>query len=107
VDAPRQRNSREENKEIKEGKVPEEWEKEKKRQKDTDARWAKKHNEVHYGYKDHVKADKKTKVITKYTVTDAAAHDSQELKNLVEEGKDKTNIRGQRLYGGRSTGVHT
>jgi IS5 family transposase len=93
VEAPRQRNSREENKEIKEGKVPEEWEQEenrnKRRQKDTDARWAKKHNEVHYGYKDHVKADKKTKVIIKYTVTDAAVHDSQELKNLVEAGKDK------------------
>jgi IS5 family transposase len=93
VEAPRQRNSREENKEIKEGKVPEEWEKEenrnKRRQKDTDARWAKKNNEVHYGYKDHVKVDKKTKVITKYTVTDAAVHDSQELKNLVEGEKDK------------------
>jgi hypothetical protein len=40
VEAPRQRNRREENKEIKEGKVPEEWKKEesrnKIRQKDTD-----------------------------------------------------------------------
>jgi IS5 family transposase len=93
VEAPRQRNSRGENREIKAGKIPEEWEKEgkrnKRRQKDTDARWAKKNNEVHYGYKDHVKVDKKTKVITKYTVTDAAVHDSQELKNLVEKGKDK------------------
>jgi transposase len=58
VDVPRQRNSRSENKTIKEGGVPEEWEKEanknKRRQKDTDARRAKKNNEVHYGYKDHV-----------------------------------------------------
>ena len=46
VDAPRQRNTREENKKIKEGEVPEEWQKaeniHKLRQKDTDARWAKK-----------------------------------------------------------------
>jgi hypothetical protein len=48
VDAPRQRNSREENKTIKEGGVPAEWEKEKnknkRRQKDVDARWAKKND---------------------------------------------------------------
>jgi IS5 family transposase len=39
VEAPRQRNTRDENKQIKEGIVPEEWEKvpNKKRQKDTDA----------------------------------------------------------------------
>jgi hypothetical protein len=52
VDVPRQRNSRSDNKTIKEGGVPEEWEKEanknKRRQKDTDAWWAKKNNEAHY-----------------------------------------------------------
>jgi IS5 family transposase len=93
VEAPRQRNSREENAKIKEGKVPEEWEKKenenKKRQKDMDARWTKKNDENHYGYKDHVKADKKSKMIINYTVTDAAVHDSQELKNLIEADKDK------------------
>jgi IS5 family transposase len=93
VDVPRQRNNREENKTIKEGGIPEEWKKEenknKRRQKDTDARWAKKNNEVHYGYKNHVKVDKKNKIITKQSVTSAEVHDSQELKNLVEDGKDK------------------
>jgi IS5 family transposase len=93
VDAPRQRNSRAENKTIKEGGVPEEWEKEenrnRKRQKDVDARRAKKNNEVHYGYKNHVKADKKHKIITKYRVSSAEVHDSQELKNLIEGKKDK------------------
>jgi IS5 family transposase len=93
VDTPRQRNSRKENETIKEGGVPEEWEKEenrnKKRQKDVDARWAKKNNEVHYGYKNHVKADKKHKIITKYRVSSAEVHDSQELKNLIDRKKDK------------------
>lgn len=44
VDAPRQRNSRDENKKIKNGEIPEEWEKmpHKKYQKDSDARWTKK-----------------------------------------------------------------
>jgi IS5 family transposase len=91
VDAPKQRNSREENKEIKEGKTPEKWEKNehKKAQKDVDARWATKNKERHFGYKDHVKVDKKSKLITKYRTSSAEVHDSQELKNLIEPKKDK------------------
>jgi len=89
VDAPRQRNTREENKTIKEGKIPEEWEKaenaHKLAQKDIDARWTKKNDETHYGYKDHVKVDKDSKLIVDYTVTDAAVHDSQEIVELTDE----------------------
>jgi IS5 family transposase len=100
VDAPKQRNSRKENKEIKEGKTPESWEKKqnKKRQKDIDARWATKNDEVHYGYKDHVKVDKKSKIITKFQATSAEVHDSQELKNLVDK-KDKV-LYGDSAYTG-------
>lgn len=89
VDAPRQRNTRDENAKIKAGEVPEEWEKLESKhklcQKDTDARWTKKGNEVHYGYKDHVKADADSKLITDYSVTSANVHDSQALAGLVDE----------------------
>ena len=68
VDVPRQRNRWEENKEIKGGKIPEEWKKPenraKLRQKDVDARWTRKNNETHYGCKDHVKVDRASKLIT-------------------------------------------
>jgi len=97
VDVPRQRNKRDENKEIKSGKIPEEWEVEgnqhKRAQKDTDARWTVKDKETHYGYKDHIKIDKKSKMITKYEVTSAEVHDSQALENLIEPDKDR------RIYG--------
>jgi len=97
VDVPRQRNTKKENQDIKEGKTPEEWEKKenrhKKAQKDVDARWATKNKETHYGYKNHIKIDKKSKIITKYRTTSAEVHDSQELRNLIEDGKDK------RIYG--------
>jgi IS5 family transposase len=97
VDVPRQRNTKEENKEIKEGKIPAEWGKEENRhkraQKDTDARWAVKNKEVHYGYKDHIKVDKKSKIITNYEVTSAEVHDSRELENLIEPENDR------RIYG--------
>jgi len=97
VDVPRQRNTKKENKEIKEGKIPQEWEKEenrhKKAQKDVNARWMTKNKERHYGYKNHIKIDKKSKIITKYRTTSAEVHDSQELKSLIDKKKDK------RLYG--------
>ena len=89
VDAPKQRNTRDENKEIAEGKVPKKWllkkNVHKRAQKDTDARWMTKNKVRHYGYKDHIKIDKKSKIITKYRVTNAAVHDSQELKNLIDK----------------------
>ena len=97
VDVPKQRNTKDENEEIKEGKTPEEWEQEenrhKKAQKDVNARWATKNKETHYGYKNHIKIDKKSKIITKYRTTSAEVHDSQELKNLIDGNKDK------RIYG--------
>ena len=89
VEAPKQRNSREENQTIKEGQTPEEWldpeNKHKLAQKDTDARWAKKNNQTYYGYKDHVKADAKSKFITNYSVTNAAVNDNQEFVGLLKE----------------------
>ena len=93
VDVPKQRNSREENQSIKDGEVPKEWEEERNRnkiaQKDVNARWTKKNDETHYGYKNHVKADKDSKLIVKYEVTSAEVHDSQALADLVEPKKDK------------------
>jgi len=88
VDAPRQRNTREENAEIKEGKRPKGFEKDtpKGRQKDCDARWVKKNQETHYGYKNHAKVDAKSKLVTGFATTAAQVHDSQVFEELVEEG---------------------
>jgi len=88
VEAPRQRNTREENKHIKEtGTAPEAWKENPHKfcQKDTDARWVKKNEVVFYGYKNHIKSDTKTKLIEKFEVTDASVHDSQPVEGLLEE----------------------
>ena len=87
VDAPRQRNSREENRQIKNGEVPDEWEENPHRlaQKDTDARWTKKGGETHFGYKDHTKVDAESKLITDYSVTPANVHDSNEFVDFIDE----------------------
>ena len=94
VEAPKQRNTREENALIKEGAIPIEWGKDDKEhkhklaQKDTDARWTKKNNENHYGFKNHINADQTHKLIQTYTVTDAAVHDSQAIDGLLDTQVD-------------------
>ena len=93
--APCQRNTREENDKIKKGEGHELWNDQpnKKSHKDVDACWTKKNNETFYGYKNHVKADAKTKFIDNYVVTDASVHDSQVLDDLLEH-----NDKGQTLH---------
>ena len=87
VVAPRQRNTREENAAIKDGKGDGLWadKPNKKRHKDTDARWTKKRDETFYGYKNHAKVCVKTKLITGYDTTDASVHDSRRASELVDE----------------------
>jgi IS5 family transposase len=89
VEIPKQRNTREENDEIKAGETPTEWQrpenKAKLRQKDVDARWTKKNNESHYGYKNHINADQANKLIQHFVVTDASVHDSQAFEFLLDE----------------------
>ena len=87
VEAPRQRNTREENATIKSGKTPESFEGNpaKKRQKDVDARWTEKNNQSHYGYKNHISIDNKNKLIRGYEVTSAEVHDSNVLLEVLAE----------------------
>ena len=95
ISVPIQRNSREENKEIKAGITPKGFteNKHKLAQKDMDASWTKKNHVSYYGYKNHVKADTKRKFITGYIVTDAAPHDSTQACELLTEDD-----RGQDFY---------
>ena len=95
VEVPRQRNKREENEQIKEGKGAELWQDKpnKKRQKDIDARWTKKNKQTYFGYKNHVKQDGKSKLIMKYKVTSAEVHDSQATEPLLD-----ANDKGEPFY---------
>ncbi len=90
VPVPKQRNSRDDNARIKKGEAPEGWENQpaKRSQKDTDARWTKKHGTSHYGYKNHVNVDCRHKLVRRYQVTDAAVHDRQVVDDIL--GPDNT-----------------
>jgi len=98
VAAPRQRNSREENRQIKEGKTPEGWQDAKKRQKDVDARWTKKNGKTYYGYKNHVDIDVKHKFIRGYAVTDASVHDSQVFEELLDDNNSSRDVYADSAY---------
>lgn len=90
VESPRQHNHRAENEQIKSGEIPESFKSNphKLAQKDMDARWTKKNNQTFFGFKNHVKQDAKSKLITGYVVTDAGVHDSRATDLLLNE-KDK------------------
>ena len=100
VPVPRQRNSREDNETVKAGKTPAEWGKKpaQNRQKDKDARWTKKHNKSFFGYKNHVNADAKHKLIRRYDVSDASVHDSQKLDGLLNKANTSQEVYADSAY---------
>lgn len=100
VPVPIQRNSKEENEKIKEGEIPLEWQEKphKLSQKDTSARWTKKNNESHFGYKNHISIDKKYGFIRRYSVTDASVHDSQQLGAVLDSENEGQEIWADSAY---------
>ena len=56
-------------------------------------RWTKKNKQTFFGYKNHVKEDVKSKLITKYKVTSAEVHDSQVTDQLLD-----VNDKGEPFY---------
>ena len=98
VPVPKQRNTREENEAVKTGQTPEDWKPAKTRQKDKDARWTKKHGKSFFGYKNHVNADARHKLIRGYDATDASVHDSQKLDGLLNSTNTSRDVYADSAY---------
>lgn len=84
VKAPVQRNSKEDNDKIKHGDTPD-WSEKKGQHKDVDASWTSKNGKNYYGYKNHIKIDQSSKLITSCHVTSAHVHDSQVVFELIDK----------------------
>ena len=102
VSAPKQRNSKAEKQAIREGRIPDGWAEKpaKLRQKDRDARWTVKYTKAKpdadgevppvdiaipaFGYQNHVGADRRHRLIRRWTVTDAAAHAGARLGEILD-----------------------
>ena len=101
VSAPKQRNGREDNVQIKAGKPPEDWSGNKRRQKDVEARWTKKHGKSYYGYKNHISTDRAHKLIRRWTATAANVHDSQVLDELLDADNTSAEVWADSAYRSR------
>ena len=90
VEVPKQRNSRDVNKRIKNGDVSDCITRNKNRewQKDIHARWTMKNGKTYYGYKDHITVDVKHKLIRKFAVTSASTPDIKCFEELLDKDND-------------------
>ena len=68
------------------------------RQRDTDAEWTEKHGRVYYGYKNHVNADRKYKLIRTYEVTTASVHDGTMLEAVLDPKNNGRSVWGDSAY---------
>lgn len=86
VAVPKQRNIREENKDIKADRLTDGWGENPNRlqQRDLDARWLKKNGINHYGYKNSICIDAEHGFIRRFILTPANIDDSQMLPMLLD-----------------------
>ena len=101
VATPKQPNTDDEKRDIKEGRIPPQWAKKsaKLRQKDRDARWTVKYTKAKpsadgaprvdlaipaFFYKNHIGIDRRHHLIRRWRVTDAARHDGTLLAELID-----------------------
>ena len=94
VQAPEQSLSKDEKALVGEGAMPITWTPAKRRQKDTDARWTKKHGKSYFGYKVSANADKRYKLVRKIKVSTASEHDTLHFEDVL----DPNNILADKGY---------
>ena len=75
------------------------------RQIDKDAKWTKKGSMSYFGYKNHLKVDSKSKVITDYAATPANIHDSQVFAEFYSEYVNDT-VYADSAYAGQKLPVN-
>ena len=123
VAAPKQRNTEAEKKDIKAGRIPEDWERNpaKLRQKDRDARWTVKYSKAKpsedgakridlaipaFGYKNHIGIDRRHGLIRTWAATDAARHDGAQLPNLTSKANTGSEVWADTAYRSKANEKH-
>jgi IS5 family transposase len=98
VQAPRQSLSKEEKAIVSEGAMPADWMPAKRRQKDMDARWRKKHGKSYFGYKVTANADKRYKLVRKIKVSMASEHDIMHFEDVLDPANTNRDILADKGY---------
>ncbi|WP_334180952.1 IS5 family transposase [Pseudomonas nitroreducens] len=98
VRAPTQHNKAEEQALVKAGAVPVEWSPAKRRQKDVQARWTKKHGKSYFGYKLSVSIDRRHKLIRRVKISDASVADTLHLVDVLDRHNSSRDFWADRGY---------
>jgi len=98
VPAPKQHNSRGDKELLAQQAMPVEWTRAKRRQKDLDATWTKKHGKSHFGYKLSVSVDNKYKVIRRIVTDTASTHDSKHFEAVLDPHNTSADVYADRGY---------
>ncbi|CUI08768.1 Mobile element protein [Janthinobacterium sp. CG23_2] len=98
VQTPKQSMSKEEKALVGEGAMPIDWKPAKRRQKDMDARWTKKHGKSYFGYKVSANADKRYKLVRKIKVSTASEHDTLHFEAVLDPSNTNRNVLADKGY---------
>ncbi len=98
VPAPKQHNRRSAKELLDQKAMPADWKPAKRRQKDTDASWTKKHGKSHFGYKLSINVDVKYKVIRRFQCDTAKVHDSQHFEAVLDRYNTSQDVYANRGY---------
>jgi IS5 family transposase len=98
VPVPKQHNSRGDKELIEQDAMRADWKPAKRRQKDGDATWTKKHGKSYFGYKLSVNVDRKYKFIRKIVTDTASTHDSQHFDAVIDTANTSRDVYADRGY---------
>jgi transposase, IS5 family len=100
VSVPKQHISKEEKEQLDKGEIPKSWQENSHRQsqRDVDARWTKKNDVSYFGYKNHISVDVTNGFVRRYSVTDAAVHDSQALPQILDAENEGDGVWADSAY---------
>lgn len=98
VQVPKQSISKAEKEVIQNAAIPANWFPAKRRQKDIDARWAKKHGKFYFGYKLSTGIDKRYKLIRKIAVSTASEHDTLRFEDVLDPDNTSCDVWADRGY---------
>ena len=98
VQVPKQSMSKEEKSIVEDNAMPADWSPPKRRQKNIEARWTKKHGKSYFGYKLSANTDKRYKLIRKLRVSTASEHDTNHFEDVLDAANTSRAVLADKGY---------
>lgn len=98
VPVPKQTLTKEEKEIVQQDAMPAEWSPSKRRQKDVQARWTKKHGKSFFGFKLSLSVDRRHKLIRRMHVSTASEHDTLHFERVLDPGNTSCDVWADKGY---------